>query len=217
MNNARSYSSAVYYSTNGQTDNKVLLVTGGLQTNSIEYLIMNSSFSFNHWLICSDKLPLKISGHQLNILNKKLILTGGYIHDQSRCINKVWKGDICFEPDLRITWDALPSMLMCRSDHVAVVLENKLYCIGGYGEEKSVKSSEYYSFGANKWQRGPEMETSLSNAKGVVDYASQCVIIGGMCDGKNSSKVSLFDPQKGLLQIGGKHTIGRAGHVAVLL
>jgi hypothetical protein len=217
LNTARSYSSAIFYSSTSQNDNNVLLVTGGLQTNSIEFLIMNRSFRINLWQQCSDKLPLKVSGHQLTILNKRIILTGGYIHDESRCINKVWEGKISFETGFRIIWSSLPSMLMCRSDHVAVVLENKLYCIGGYGEEKDLESSECYSFEENKWQRGPDLQASLSNAKGVVDYASQCIIMGGLCDGRNSSKVSLFDPQKGLIQIQGEHDIGRAGHVAVLL
>ena len=129
-------------------------------------------------------------------------------------------------------------MLENRSDHVAVVLENKLYCIGGLSTNDSssaLKSTEYisldeiYSVGSKwqgrfrKWKKGPDLHCTLYKAKALVSQSifdpslQQCIITGGIRNGKNSSKISLFDPRKGLIDIEGELDIERCEHVAVLL
>ena len=109
-------------------------------------------------------------------------------------------------------------MFECRHSHVSVVLEDKLYCLGGYDGKKDLKSVESFDFSTNKWQRCPDLHCTLSGAKGVFHPQSgEFYITGGWRDGKLSSKVSLFTPSSGMVDIEGDIGIARYGHIAVLL
>ena len=189
---------------------------------------MNDSFRFNHWKVCSDKLPEGVKDCRINVLHDKLIITGGYYHE--RCSNKVWEGTISFDPELRTNWTTLPSMLTGRENHLAVVIDNKLFCIGGTIKasatprkltKESIKSVEYFTFATNKWRKGPDLPFTLStshDAQATFDGVSQqCIITGGIRDGEISSKVSVFHPQKGMHDIQEVLDIGIGHHVAVLL
>ena len=70
-----------------------ILVAGGCGVlypkNSIEYLKMDEKFKSNPWHLCPDVLPFKASGHQLNILEGKLILTGGFNGEIRKVCNEV--------------------------------------------------------------------------------------------------------------------------------
>jgi hypothetical protein len=198
-----------------------LIVTGGLGTpegsedqDTMEYLIMNDTFKCNDWQVCLDHLPERLYDHQINIFQNKLILTGGC----SSRPNKAWEGNISFEPELRVKWTPLPSMLEFRDQHVAAVIGDKLFCIGGFNN----KSTEYYSSKTNSWQKGPDLPFTLIGAKGIVNsLLCQCFIVGGIVGDdhgqRESSKVYLFDPQKGLIDIQGEFGTPRSNHIAVLL
>ena len=194
--------------------------SGSLESdNSIEYLVINDSFRSNQWQVCTDKLPAGLHGHQLNILNNKLILTyPDYRNEESRYANNVWEGTVSYDPELRIKWKALPPMLERRHKHVADVYGNKLFCLGGLNAGKHLKTVEYFSFSSNKWQQCPDLQCTLLGSKGVVDYVSQqCIIIGGIRDGNESTKLSLFDPQNGLMDIKGELDTERYYHNAILM
>ena len=65
---------------------------------------------------------------------------------------------------------------------------------------------------------GPKLPFKLYGAKVIFNHTShQCIIIGGKRDNEPTSKVSLFDTIKGLIDI--KGTLGAAlfHHIAVLL
>jgi N-acetylneuraminic acid mutarotase len=121
-------------------------------------------------------------------------------------------------------------MLTGREQHVAVVIDNKLFCLGGTIKArttpdelmvKGIKSVEYFTFTTNKWQKGPDLPytlLSVYDAQAIFDGVSkQCVITGGVRDGEISSKVSVFHPQKGMQDIQEVLDIGRGQHVAVLM
>ena len=77
---------------------------------------------------------------------------------------------------LRVNWYPLPPMTEFRLNHTAIVIQDKLFCIGGQGSE----SSEYFSFESNCWQKGPDMSFKLWGAKAVLTKKqNQCFLLGG--------------------------------------
>ena len=232
--------SAVYFPPNIVNDVGVLIILSGWGdenrelSKQMEYLIMDDSFSCNDWRMCLDCVPVKLDSHQTNNFQKKLILTGGEISGagmeweewlktykewDKKSESNAWEGSISFEPELRVKWNPLPPMRVQRCDHIAVVIGDKLFCIGG----QKTKSTEYYSFATNSWQQGPELPFTIYGATGVVNaLLGQCFIVGGCIvvddrGGIHSSKVYLFDPQKGLIDVKGEFDIGGMNNIAVLL
>ena len=210
----RSYCSSLYIPPVLQ-NHGLLLVAGSTVRkgrNTMEYLIMNNDFKNNNWSVCEDNLPSNLSEHQMNLLQNKLILTGGWINGISS--NNVWQGVISFNQKLRVNWSPLPPMMEIRHSHVSIVIQDKLFCIGGNGSN----SSEYYTFETNRWQKGPELPFKLYRAKAVLTKKqNQCFLLGGYRDYKESENISLFDPIKGVTNIEGSLDIPRASRIAVLI
>jgi hypothetical protein len=148
----------------------------------------------------------------MNLLHNKLILTGGVIDDSSS--NKAWQGIISFNQQLRVNWSPLPQMMESRSGHVAIVIEDKLFCIGGWDS----KSSEYFCFVTNRWLKGPELPFTLWGAKAILtSQQNKCFLLGGQRNDEYSENITLFDPIKGVEKIEGCLDIPRFGHISVLL
>jgi hypothetical protein len=178
----------------------------------MEYLIINNDSRNNQWRVCDDRLPCRVSYHQMNLFQNKLILTGGWTI--GRASSKVWKGIISFNQKLRVNWFPLPSMMENRYGHVTVLIQDKLFCIGGWGK----KSTEYFSFENNCWNKGPELPFILGGAKAVLNKKqNQCFLLGGLRDSEYSASISLFDPINGVTNIEGSFGIPRSFHSAVLL
>ena len=198
----------------------LMLVAGssvGEGRNTMEYLMINNDFRSNHWSVCDDNLPCSFVAHQMNLLQNKLIITGGLMDNEFFYIspfNNAWQGVISFNKKLQVNWSPLPPMMENRQHHVAVVIQDKLFCIGGDGS----KSSEYFSFETNRWKKGPELPFMLAEAKSVLTkQQNQCFLLGGKRDGERSANISLFDPINGLTNIEGTLNIGISCHVAVLI
>ena len=101
-------------------------------------------------------------------------------------------------------------MIENRVHHVSVVIDDKLYCIGGQGR----RSTECYSFKNKTWIKGPDLPFELIGANGVVNpFTRHCFIVGPF----NSSKVYLFEPERGLVEIEGELGISNFGGITVLL
>ena len=191
LNIERAYSSSVYLPINIRNVDGVLIVAGGVgwgdhgeeARDTMEYLIMNDSFGSNEWRLCSDKLPCEVFGHQMNICQGKLILSGGEIRGQG-ITNQVWEGNISFEKELRIKWTPCTPMLERRLYHVSVAIGDKIFCIGGENSyTRRTKSTEYFSVTTNDWQKGPDLPFAISGAKCVVNkLTGQCFIVGGFRD-----------------------------------
>ena len=190
------------------------LVKGG---NTMEYLMINNNFRINKWRVCDDKLPYSACGHGMNLLENRIILTGGEVN--GKLSNEVWQGKISLITKLHVNWFPLPPMMETRHNHVTVVIQEKLFCIGGdNGNGKHSASTEYFSFEANCWQKGPELPFILSGGKAVVNkQQTQCFLLGGYRDGRNSTNISLFDPIKGITNIQGNLDFPRCNHIAVML
>jgi N-acetylneuraminic acid mutarotase len=180
----------------------------------MEYLMINKDLRSNQWRLCEDKLPYHVHGHQMNLLQNKIILTGGKIN---RPTSDVWQGSISFnKKNLRVNWTPLPRMMETRRGHVAVVIQDKLFCIGGH----HTKSTEYFSFETNRWHKGPELPSELrGRTKGVLTMQqNQCFLVGGgKRDNERAATLSLFDPIKGVKIIEESLDIPRFGHIAVTL
>ena len=211
----RSHCASLYITTGLQNHGGLLLVAGsarGEGRHTMEYLIMNNQFRSNDWVLCDDNLPCNVRHHQMNLFQNKVILSGGYINGSPS--NNVWLGTFSFNQKLRVNWSFLPPMMESRYGHVAIVIQDKLFCIGGYRS----KSSEYYSFETNQWQNGPELPFILYGAKAVLtNQQNKSYLLGGQRDGKISENISLFDPIKGVTNIEAKLNIGSYFHTAVLI
>ena len=214
LNVKRKFCSSVYVPPNVNNRGGILVVAGGQEEGgkgleSVEYLIMNNSFRTNKWHFCKHKLPHKVSCHQMSIFQNKLILTGG-LRGEFHQTNRVWEGNISFGKKISISWTPLKPMLESRAMHVSVVIDDKLYCIGGMDRT----TTEYYSFTNKIWQKGPDLPFELFSASVVVNqFTRQCFIVGAYY----SSKVHLFDPEKGLVDIPQVPGIYSFGGMAVLL
>jgi hypothetical protein len=115
-----------------------------LDTFTMEYLMINNDFKNNHWRVCDDKLPCSVGDHQMNLLRNKLILTGcDFFYGTTS--NEVWQGTVSFNQQLRVNWSPLPAMIEDRFGHVAIVIQEKLFCIGGRNN-KSTKKCLFPSF-----------------------------------------------------------------------
>ena len=225
------FSSLLYFSPSSKSQEKVLIATGyssyydlifGTKgSNRIEYLILNGSYRTNSWKVCKDKLPSSVSDYQINKYKDKIILTGGYHCDDREFSNQVWQGNIVFDgTELRVSWTLLKPMHDKRLNHVAIVIGNSIYCLGGEEDEDKddLKSTEYYSFETKEWARGKDLSFGLSQGKGVVVEALKlCFIIGGVRDGVKSSKVSLFDPVEGILDIEREIDLDSYNEIAAIL
>ena len=101
-----------------------------------------------------------------------------------------------------------------RCDHVALVIDDTLYCVGG----EELKCTEYFSYKTRSWQKGPDLPFTLSNAKGVVDFSSKrLILIGGYRDDLRFPKLGYFDPQKQFVEINGELDCGLIDHFASLM
>ena len=231
LNFKGTFSSIVHFSSNSPPQEDILIAVGYSSyydlifgtdgSNCIEYLVMNALFRSNPWRVCKDKIPSTVSDYQVNIYENKLILTGGYNCDDREYSNQVLEGSITFEKsELRVSWTLLKPMHEKRFNHVAAVIGDCLYCLGGEEDEDKddLKSTEYYSFKSKEWKRGLNLQCCLSQAKGVVDQALKlCFIIGGVRDGVRSPQVSLFNPFEGLLDIEGDIDITSYNEITAVL
>ena len=133
---------------------------------------------------------------------------------QSNSYDQVWEGTITIQGRLRVEWKPLLPMLEPRHGHVSLLIDENLYCIGGWHNN----STEYYSFQNKVWKKGPDLPFTLGDARCVFNpVRNQHFIIGGCCNGEMSSNLYIFHPQKGLIEIEGEMDIPCAGHIAVLL
>ena len=221
---ARNFCSSLYIPPALENPDGILLVAGsysGKGSTTMEYLRMNNDFRDNHWRVCEDKLPSSVdtrkiqsmSHHQMNLLQNKIILTGGWINGTRS--NTVWQGKYSFNlQKLRVKWSLLPPMIQSRWGHVAVVIQDKLFCIGGMGQN----TTEYFSFETKGWKKGPQLPFTLEGATVVFNTKqNQCYLVGGLRDNQNSADVSLFDQKKGITKMDWSLDIPRAYHIAVLL
>ena len=211
----RTCSAALYYPASPQNQNSYVICSGGLSwggyEKSVEYLTLGDGLTTTPWRLSND-LPFKVCNHQLNILGGKLVLTGGRNGDSGESSNQVYEGSISFDP-FNVKWTPLPSMLQSRTGHVAFVVADKLYCIGGYNG----KSTEFFSYKSNTWERGPELPVHLYGAKGVVDPSTnKLILIGGRRNGAISPKIGFFD-KTGYIEMNIELTSPRHSHFAAIM
>jgi hypothetical protein len=108
-------------------------------------------------------------------------------------------------------WESLEPLPAPRSSHNAVVIDGKLYVVGGWqlkGESPGTWQPDalVYDFATPEagWQTLPE-PTFKRRAIAVGNWHGKLVVIGGMDEnGKVSRKVDIFDPKSGAWAAGPK-------------
>jgi N-acetylneuraminic acid mutarotase len=86
-------------------------------------------------------------------------------------------------------WKSRPSMPTRRFGPASMVLNGKLYVMGGKGPDHVIlKSVDYYDPSHNKWFSGPEMPSRAYRFGAVATSSSEGVAMGGLAPltiGKN--------------------------------
>lgn len=205
--------------------NCVIVAGGDGKGKMIEYFPKIESFCSSCWQICEDELPehLSLKSHQLSVLKDKLILTGGWDTNDIKSGNhlphrSVFEGNVTFDEQmrLRIKWKRLAPMMHPRAGHMAVIINENLFCVGGPRAGGIASTTEYFEFDTGEWKSGPKLSCGLYKAQACYDD-KLVIITGGLRDGLHSDVISTFDPINGLIPIEGKLDCNRSDHVAVML
>jgi hypothetical protein len=133
-------------------------------------LSITTSDNGPEWKLCKTNLPYKVQCHTLTTFKGKMIFIGGLVGGSVS--NKVWKGT--FKSKKEITWAPMPSMKRARLGHFCIVVDDKIYVIGGeYSGNASVEV-----FDGIKWKEGPSFSISLNthNANAVLDRKKRIVL-----------------------------------------
>jgi serine/threonine-protein kinase PknK len=101
-------------------------------------------------------------------------------------------------------WETLPSMATPRAGHVAGVIGDRLYVVGGTTdsafvdlEHAPLASLEIYDFRTGEWSRGPHIPTGRHHFDAAV-LDGRLYAVGGRAPGDFSlDAVERFDPQRG--------------------
>lgn len=112
------------------------------------------------------------------------------------------------------SWQALADMPEARFEAAAAVIDDTLYCFGGYA--RGVRSSELawaYNLAENEWRRLTDMPSSITHMNAVVDGRSVWYA-GGFKDGypgKVIDEVWRYDVDKDTFVVGPSLPEPRAG------
>ena len=171
LKEARSYAASCF------VRGKFLVVGGGLGDNynwldSIEVLRVEKCDNDLEWTINSKlKMPSVFKSPTFNYLRGKIILAGTRVDDSSSLV-EMWEGTLVSKQ--QIDWRRIASPGCKRSEHMSVVVKNKIYMFGGTCSDKD----EIEIFDGNEWEKGPKMpfELSTKNAQSVVDDRGRIII-----------------------------------------
>jgi N-acetylneuraminic acid mutarotase len=120
---------------------------------------------------------------------EKLYIVGGY--DGSGPLATFFRYD-----SMANVWEAMAPMSTARDDSAAVVVDGKLYVMGGYDAEiVSLSSVERYDPAKNAWEAVAPMSTvRFALVAAVVD--GKLYVMGGYDDDESLSSVERYDPAK---------------------
>ncbi|MBX3508322.1 MAG: hypothetical protein KF714_06015 [Parvibaculum sp.] len=111
------------------------------------------------------------------------------------------------------TWIGIASMPSARAGHGFVVSGDRIYALGGRGDEASRVWA--YDPAANRWQPVGDPMPAPRVAAAYVVANGRIYATGGLIDGNATARVDIFDPATGRWQSGPALPSPRAGHVAV--
>eukprot|EP00966_Prymnesium_polylepis_P091657 2121640-Prymnesium_polylepis.1 len=107
-----------------------------------------------------------------------------------------------FDPVRRV-WDAAPSMSTSRFAHAAVVLDNRLYVLGGasikIGEMHTLSSVEVFDPTRGVWEEAPAMGARRAGLAAAA-LSGKIYVFGGLTKAlpnaaeRRLSSVEVFDP-----------------------
>ena len=110
------------------------------------------------------------------------------------------------------TWIGIAAMPSARAGHGLVVSGNRIYALGGRGQDASRVLA--YDPAANSWQQVGEPMPAPRVAAAYVAVDGRIYAIGGLVDGNATARVDIFDPASGRWQSGPALPAARASHVA---
>jgi hypothetical protein len=157
----------------------------------------SGSLDFNHvynpatdtWDQTKQPLPTAVSGAAGVVLNDKFYTLGGYNSDYSTSLSIVQIYDPTSD-----SWTTGTPMNSIRSEFGAVVINGKIYAVGGQDISDPV-DMEIFDPSTNTWSPGPLLPESRSSM-GVAIWQGKIVVIGGQIINTSEAfdTMYLFDP-----------------------
>lgn len=176
---------------------QILLACGGWVDGQTSNTIEIFDYQTNMWLSSNMSLPKTLSYFGLEIVNDVLYVFGGsdsrnhYRHTKAldlRC-------NLVNVPIFRTLpiWTNRCSMIEFRCYVTSVVLDGKIYALGGYNKHQRVSSCEVYDPESDSWTQIASMNYCRSDA-GAVAHNGRIYIAGGINDTCIERSIEVYDP-----------------------
>ena len=159
------------------------------------------------------------------VFNEKLYMVGGIKLGHTSGLVPWFD---CFDPKIE-TWTTLPDMPNPRDHFPAIIMDNKLYAIGGrdtsyHTEEnfgaffsKTVRAVDCYDFKTNKWTTLHEPLPIGTAAGGIASYKNYILYFGGESGQKEAhNETQCLDTTTGKWSLISPLKRGRHGSQAIL-
>ena len=128
--------------------------------------------------------------HSFRIVNfgTNIFLCGG--HDGKKITNKCWIYD-----DILSNWAEISPMPFARAEHIMVQIDNKIYVLGGIGDEPEIVMS--YDLISRNWQYNLSKFLNPVYSPGFTVFNKKIAIIGGIeiSSGKIINDFTIYDPK----------------------
>ncbi len=128
--------------------------------------------------------------HSFRIVNfgTNIFLCGG--HDGKKITNKCWIYD-----DILSNWAEISPMPFARAEHIMVRIDNKIYVLGGIGDEPEIVMS--YDLISRNWQYNLSKFLNPVYSSGFTVFNKKIAIIGGIeiSSGKIIDEFTIYDPK----------------------
>jgi len=118
----------------------------------------------------------------------RIFAIGGWSGDDGPALNAVER----YDPPSN-TWTSVASISQRRSGSAAVVMDGKIYVVGGFSSA-ALSSMEIYDPQANRWTLGPPMKHARGSF-GLAVHSGKIYAIAGYNGGFMLESVECFDPR----------------------
>lgn len=182
------YAKSIFYCRPRETRHFLVSAGGWLEgrtSNSVEIY----DYQLNMWLSTGVKLPSAVSYFGLEFLDGVLYIFGG---SNGREIFKAMSALDLTKPEPR--WVGKCSMIERRCYVASVVLNQQLYALGGFNQQRRIRKCERYNQAMDSWFEIAELNYARSDASAAT-YKGRIFIAGGINDTNIEATVEVYNPE----------------------
>ena len=168
-------------------DNNIILIGG---KSIVEGSPVSEIFDIkgNIWRPISI-MPKKLIGTRIVNIGDKGLVCGGF--NNQKITNECWVYDV-----LLSLWVRTDSMPLARAEHSMIRINNKIYVLGGVGEEP--ERLMIYNISKKRWSISKYNLPTVRYSMATTKFNDSIVTVGGVQVSSNNvtSVVEVFDPEK---------------------